>query len=92
MKETENEKFQARVYSDCFFCGGAVEEQLIAREYRWKGQLFIIENVPVGVCAQCGEKVIKPEVAKAIDQMLQEKRKPAKIIQVPVYEYELEAA
>ena len=75
-------------YSDCFYCGGTVEEQLTSREIRWKGKLFIFENVPVGVCMQCGEKVIKPEVAKAIDQLLQEEKKPVKIIQVPVYQYE----
>ncbi|KKO18347.1 MAG: type II toxin-antitoxin system MqsA family antitoxin [Candidatus Brocadia sp.] len=75
-------------YSDCFYCGGAVAEQLTHREIRWKGKLFIFENVPVGVCTQCGEKVIKPAVAKAIDQLLQEEKKPTKIIQVPVYQYE----
>ena len=31
------------------------------REIRWGDQLFIIENVPMGVCIQCGEKVIKPK-------------------------------
>jgi len=75
-------------YSDCYYCGGAVEEQLIPHECRWKGKLFILENVPVGVCTQCGEKVLKPEVAKAIDQVFLEERKPTKTIQVPVYQYE----
>jgi len=75
-------------YSDCFYCGGAVEEQLTPREIRWKGTLSIFEDVPMGVCTQCGEKVIKPEVAKAIDQLLQESKKPARIIHVPVYQYE----
>jgi YgiT-type zinc finger domain-containing protein len=79
-------------YSDCFYCGGVVKEQLISREIRWEGKLFIFEDVPVGVCTQCGEKVIKPKVAKAIDHILQEKKQPTKIIQVPVYQYELEAA
>jgi YgiT-type zinc finger domain-containing protein len=79
-------------YSDCFFCKGTVEEHRIPREIRWKGQLFIIEHVPVGVCMQCGEKFLKPEIAKGIDRILQEKRKPSKTIQVPVYEYELEFA
>ena len=77
-----------RKYSDCFYCGGSVEERLISREIRWKKRLFIFENVPVGVCIQCGEKVIKPEVAKTIDHFLQEEKEPAKIIQVPVYLYE----
>lgn len=75
-------------YSDCFYCGGAVEEKLTPREIRWKGRLFIFENVPMGVCTQCGEKVLKPEVAKAIDQVLKDQKKPTKTIQVPVYEYE----
>lgn len=62
------------------------------RELRWQGQLFIFENVPMGVCTQCGEKVLMPEVAKGIDQILQEKKKPTKTIQVPVYEYKPNAA
>mgnify|MGYP001581950212 FL=1 len=81
-----------RKYGDCFYCGGAVEERLMARELRWQGQLFIFENVPMGVCTQCGEKVLMPEVAKGIDQILQEKKKPTKTIQVPVYQYKADAA
>lgn len=72
-------------YSDCFYCGGTVEERVIQREIRWRGKLFIIENVPVGVCVQCGEKVLKPEVANDIDQIIQKKKKPEKTIKVPVY-------
>lgn len=75
-------------YSDCFYCGGAVEERLTPRELRWHGQLFIIEDVPMGVCNQCGEKFLMPEVAKEIDRILEEKEKPAKTIQVSVYHYE----
>lgn len=65
-----------------------MEERLITREIRWKEKLFIFENVPVGVCIQCGEKIIKPEVAKTIDHLIQEEKEPTKIIQVPVYLYE----
>jgi len=74
-------------YSDCFYCGGIVEERLMPRELRWQERLFIFENVPMGVCKQCGEKFLVPEVAKSIDRMLQEKKKPTKTVQVPVYEY-----
>lgn len=79
-------------YSDCFYCGGAVEERRLPREVRWEGQLFIFEDVPLGVCTQCGEKFLKPEVAKAIDRVLREKKPPTRTIQVPVYQYEPEAA
>jgi YgiT-type zinc finger domain-containing protein len=79
-------------YSDCFYCGGVVEEQLVPRELRWQGQLFIFENVPMGVCTQCREKFLKPEVAKAIDRVLREQRKPTRTMQVPVYLYEPDVA
>lgn len=82
----------SRTYSDCFYCGGAVEERLLPRELRWQGELFIIENVPMGVCVQCGEKFLKPEVAKEVDKVLQKKEKPTKTIQVPVYRYEQRVA
>lgn len=72
-------------YSDCFYCGGIVKERLMSREVRWEGKLFIFENVNIGVCTQCGEKVLKPKVAKAIDRIIQEQKKPKKTIQVPVY-------
>lgn len=79
-------------FSDCFYCGGRVEERLSPRELRWQGQLFIFENVPMGVCTQCGEKFLKPEVAKAIDRTLAAKKSPEKMVQVPVYYYDSEVA
>ena len=79
-------------YSDCFYCGGTVEECRLPREVRWQGQLFIFEDVPLGVCTQCGEKVLKPEVAKSIDRILQGQKQPARMMQVPVYQYESDAA
>lgn len=75
-------------YSDCFYCGGKVKEKLMPREVRWKDKLFIFENVPMGVCNQCGEKFLKPDVAKSIDKVLKKKKKPNKTVQVPVYEYD----
>ena len=69
-------------YSDCYYCGGVVKEQSSSREIRWKGKLYIFESVPLGVCPQCGEKVIKLKVAKDIDKVLEGKSKPHKTIQV----------
>lgn len=79
-------------YSDCFYCGGAVEERRLPREVRWQGQLFVFEDVPLGVCVQCGEKFIKQEVAKSIDRILQEQPQPTRTLRVPVYQYEPDAA
>ena len=46
----------------------------------------------MGVCAQCGEKFLVPQVAKSIDSMLQRQKKPTKTLTVPVYEYESDVA
>jgi YgiT-type zinc finger domain-containing protein len=77
----------AKKYSDCYFCGGEVVETSIDREIWWKGKLYLIQGVPAGVCGQCGEKVILPEVAKEIDRILQGRIAPDRILQVPSYRY-----
>ncbi|MBI4556645.1 MAG: YgiT-type zinc finger protein [Candidatus Hydrogenedentes bacterium] len=81
-----------RNYADCYFCGGAVEERRMPREVRWQGQLLVFEDVPMGVCTQCSEKVLAPEVAKNIDRVLRQNVRPARTVEVPVYEYESLAA
>lgn len=70
-------------YSDCIHCGGQVTGQRLPREIRWKGQLYLVEDVPMGVCEQCGEKFLKPDVAKAVDALLAE-GKPTRKIEIPV--------
>ena len=75
-------------YSDCYYCGGAVHEEAMPRELRWHGKLFVFEDVPTGVCTQCGEKVLRPEVAKSIDAVIEARKKPSRTLEVPVYEYE----
>jgi len=74
-------------YSGCFFCGGKVEERLIRREIWWEARLFLIDKVPVGVCQQCGEKVVLPDVARKIDSLLKKPGAPEKEITVPVYSF-----
>ena len=74
-------------YSDCYFCDGEVTEQRIARELWWRGRLHLIEDVPVGVCCQCGQMVVLPQVAKTIDGMLASDRAPEHFVQVPAYAF-----
>jgi len=76
-----------REYSDCFYCGGAVREKTVAREYHWKGKLYVFEDVPMGICNQCGEKVLKPEVAKELEMTVLKGEKPSREVVVPVYSF-----
>ena len=90
MEESQNEaekrgRAMTHTYSDCFFCGGCVEERIVQREIWWENRLFIVEKVPAGVCKQCGETVVLPEVARKIDGLLKSPGSPDKVITVPVY-------
>jgi len=76
-----------RKYSDCYFCGGQVKEERITREIWWQGALHLIQDVPVGVCQQCRQKVILPEVARRIDEILAGKVSPDRFVKVPTYRF-----
>ncbi len=71
-------------YGDCYFCGGEVKADNVELDYRYKGKLFIFQNVPAGVCQQCGEKTLIAKVAKEIEHRIQTKEKWDKTISVPV--------
>lgn len=71
-------------YGDCSFCGGTVEEQRVEVDYRYHGELFVFQNVPAGVCQQCGEKYLTAQVAEEIERRIQSKDKWDKAISVPV--------
>ncbi len=71
-------------YGDCSFCGGEVKEDKVELDYRHKGKLFVFQNVPAGVCQQCGEKYLSAKVAKEIEHRILTKDKWDKAISVPV--------
>jgi len=73
-------------YGDCYFCGGKVVERIVEIEYHWKGRLYLIEGVPVGVCQQCGERYFTAQVSEAIDRSI-EAKEIKRTISVPVMEY-----
>ncbi len=37
-------------YGDCSFCRGEAKEGRVELDYRYKGKLYIFQNVPAGVC------------------------------------------
>jgi HTH-type transcriptional regulator/antitoxin MqsA len=70
----------------CSICGGRLKKEKISFDFRFNGELVVIDNLPVEVCLQCGEKVISPVVSQKIDEILARKKKPKKIINIPVYQ------
>lgn len=71
-------------YGDCSFCGGEVREEAVELDYRYKGKLYIFQNVPTGVCQQCGEKYLTAQVAKKIEDRIHSKKDWKQTVSVPV--------
>lgn len=52
------------------------------------GKLYVIEHVPVRVCKETGEKFFAPETVEQIQKLVKGGKKPVRIVETPVYEYE----
>ena len=51
-------------YGHCPVCEEQMEERRISQDFRVKGELIVIEEVPAGVCPRCGEKVVRADVGR----------------------------
>jgi len=71
-------------YDDCRYCGGQVNERLERLDYRYHGQLYIVENVLLGVCKQCGEKFLTAQVAKQVEAAVSSMKAPVTTVAIPV--------
>jgi YgiT-type zinc finger domain-containing protein len=52
-----------------------------------EGKFFLIEHVPARVCQETGEEFFAPETVEHIQALIKSKKKPAKVIETPVYRY-----
>ena len=75
------------------FSDSLLEEKNIQQDLWIKGKLVVIENLPAGVCPQCGEKVVNAEVGEHIDRLLKDSNRinKAPTISVPFIKYEIES-
>ncbi len=69
----------------CEYCGGQIEEKLVTLHRKVKGKHILIENVPAGVCRQCGTRYYAANVLKMIEERVRGRQKAARQVLVPVY-------
>ena len=78
--------------SNCYFCKGKTEIKKVDLDFRWGDKLFIVKNVPVEVCTQCGERYYSAEASKKLDELVEKQAKsavkPKKTIQVTVFNWQ----
>jgi hypothetical protein len=67
------------------------DEKLVNRRVTYtlykNGQFYIIENVPARVNPETGEQFFSPETVENLQKIILEQRKPARIVQTPVFEF-----
>ncbi len=78
--------------SKCYFCKGKIEIKHVDVDFRWGSKLFVVKNVPVEICTQCGERYYSAEISKKLDELVKNQAtsavKPQKTIQVPVFNWQ----
>jgi YgiT-type zinc finger domain-containing protein len=62
-------------------------EQAVRIHFRWGDDMLVFEHVPAGVCGQCGERSLRPEVYDRMATVAESGGTPKAEITVPVYEY-----
>lgn len=71
---------------ECYFCKGKTEIKKVNVDFRWGKRLYVIKNVPVEVCSQCGERYYSAQVSKKLDELVEKKSKrPQEVLEVPVF-------
>ena len=69
----------------CECCGGEIIEKRVTLHRKIKGSYVLIENVPAGVCKECGMRYYAANVLKTIEERVRGRRKAERQVRVPVY-------
>ena len=83
----KHERKNSNAISECYFCKGSVAQQKVKVDFRWGRRLKIIENVPAGVCQQCGEQYFQSHVYKGMEKLAASRKKPAARLTVDVLRF-----
>ncbi len=71
----------------CAFCQGDLEEKSITYPTQYGGRVVIVENVPALVCKQCGETLMRPDVAEKLQKIVWGEVPHAKTVKVDSYDF-----
>ena len=81
-------------YGECEICNTKMQEKRIKQDFWIRGKLIVVENVPAGVCPQCGEKVVKADIGRWIAKLIENSKRIAKApkISVPSIKFDAKEA
>ena len=72
------------------------EERLVAKRVtytlEYEGQVYIVENVPARVDEETGEQFFAPATVERLHEVIHGKRRPDRVVETPVYDYNQKSA
>lgn len=68
------------------------EEQIVTYTQEVDGRFIVVEHVPARVRRETGEQLFSPEAVTRLQAIIRSRRKPARVIETPVYEFTAAAA
>lgn len=71
----------------CEYCGGAIVEKHVTLHRKVKGEYVLIEDVPAGVCTECGMRYYAANVLKTVEANIQGRIPAVREVKVPVYAF-----
>lgn len=72
----------------CQHCAGTVRERRVEREaLRHKGTFVILEDVPIGVCDQCGARYFDASILRRVAQIGRGTVPAPRTLEIPVDRY-----
>lgn len=69
----------------CEYCNGPIVEKAIDLPRKVGGRYILIQNVPVGVCTECGTRYYAANVLKTIEEIVRGRRQAEREISMAVY-------
>lgn len=69
----------------CERCGGQIVERRVTLHRKTKGGYVMIENVPAGVCRECGTRYYTANVLKSVQESIRGRRKADREVCMAVY-------
>ena len=69
----------------CEYCNAPIRECKVEVSRKVNGKYVIVENVPAGVCTECGIRYYTANVLKAIEEVARGRGKTKRKLTVSVY-------
>ncbi len=69
----------------CEYCGGKIVEKRVTLHRKVNGHYVLLEDVPAGVCTECGMRYYAANVLKTIEESMRGRKKAGREVVVPVY-------